>query len=447
MAYLDKSAQWSIKKEASYGVVPTFNVVPGEDIVQLINPTMDAATDLLDREILKNSLVKAQPVLGKETSSGSFGIEASSVIANKLNGNVLYESAMGKKIAPAASAVGTTTTTEYTPTTGTDADLFSVGQAVKLSGGVSEEYSVITVITAGTSITLSPAVTADQTLIETAKSAGTTDGDIYTPTLGTDTAIFSVGQAVKLSGGAAVEYAVIRSIVDDTTITYAPTSAVDQTLMEGLTSYVVAKPDVATISFAVEEYFENAANQITYTYAGVVVSDMTITYPIANIVKTDFSVAGAGFDVATAVGDRASVCQTFTPYVAKNMTFTYNDVDYAIEELTTNIASDVYDTEALTTDGITNKTVTGKSSVGGSFGLEYGGTALFTAFQAGTSGELFGTVANAGATSGIYMPNVIISQSSKSVDSGIYKDSADFVALSSPLCSDTIEDAVTIFFG
>lgn len=129
------------------------------------------------------------------------------------------------------------------------------------------------------------------------------------------------------------------------------------------------------------------------------------------------------------------------------MTFTYNDVDYAVEELTVNVTSDVYDTEALTTDGITNKTVTGKSAVGGSFGLEYGGTALFTAFQAGTSGELFGVVSNASTTSGIYMPNVIVSQSSKSVDSGIYKDSADFVALSSPLCSDTIEDAVTIFFG
>ena len=447
MAYLDKSAQWSIKKEASYGVVPTFNVVAGEDIVQLINPTMDAATDLIDREILKNSLVKAQPVLGKETSSGSFSIEASSVILNKLNGDVLYESAIGNKLAPSASAVGTTTTTEYTPTVGTDADLFSVGQAVKLSGGVGVEYSVITAITAGTSMTLSPAVTADQTLIEAAKSAGTTDGDVYTPTVGTDTAIFSVGQAVKLSGGATTEYAVIRSIVDDTTITYSPTSAADHTLMEGLTSYLIAKPDVATISLAIEEYFEDATNQITYTYAGVVVSDMTITYPIANIVKTDFTVAGAGFDVATAVGDRASVCQTFTPYIAKNMTFTYDGVSYAIEDLTVNVASDVYDTEALTTDGITNKTVTGKSAVGGSFGLEYGGTALFTAFQAGTSGELFGTVSNASTVSGVFMPNVIISQSSKSIDSGIYKDSTDFVALSSPLCSDTIEDAITIFFG
>jgi len=446
MAFIDKGAQWSVKKEASYGVVPTFNVVAGEDIVEVINPTMDAATELIEREILKNSLVKAQPLLGKETSSGSMGLEIVSVVANQLNGDVLYESGLGAKIAPTASAAGTTTTTEYTPTAGTDADLFTVGQAVKLSGGAGVEYSVITVITAGTSMTLSPAVTADQTLIEAATTAGTTDGTVFTPTAGGDADIFTVGQAVKLSGGAAEQYAVIRSIAAGTSITYAPASAVDQTTIEGLMSYTIAKPDTAAISLAIEEYFESSTDQITYTYSGVVVSDVTITYPVANIVKADFTLAGAGFDVASAVGDRSSVCHQLAPYVAKNMTFTYDGASYAIEDLSVNVASDVYDVEALTTDGLTNKVITGKSAVGGSFSLEYDDTTLFDAMQAGTSGELFGTVSNAGTTAGIYAPNVIISQSNKSVDSSIYKDSADFVALSSALCSDTIEDAITIFF-
>jgi len=387
MAFLDKSAQWSIKKEASYGVVPTFNVVPGEDIVQLINPTMDASTELIEREVLKNSLVKAQPVLGKETSSGSFSVEVASAVAGKVNGGVLYESGMGAVI------------------------------AVKASVNESATASTNTVNT-----------------IDVGVGTGAT---------------YTVGQALKVLVGASYEYVIVRSIATDT-LTIAPALVGTPTTVStvvGLLSYVIAKPDAAAISLAVEEYFENASNQITYTYAGVVVTDMTINYPVANIVKTDFSVAGAGFAVASAVGNRASVCQSFTPYVAKNMTFTYAGTAYAISELSINVASDVYDVEALTTAGITNKVVTGKSAVGGSFMLEYGGTALFNAFQAGTSGTLFGTVANAGTISGIFAPNVIISQSSKSIDSGIYKDSADYVALSSPLCSDTIEDCLTVFFG
>ena len=387
MSYIDKSQQWSFKKEASYGVVPTFNVVPGEDIIECINPTMDASTDLIEREVLKNSLVKDQPIPGKETSSGSVGIEIASVITGDLNGDLLYESGMGAKI--------------------------DVKASVDESGTAASNTST--------------------TINVTAASGGD----------------YTVGQALKVLVDATYEYVIVRSIATDE-LTIAPAMVGTPTLVttvEGLISYTVAKPDTAAISFAIEEYFENATNQITYTYAGCVVTDMTINYPVANIVKTDFSIAGAGFDIASAVGDRDSVCHSFDPYVAKNMTFNYDDVSYAVEDLSINIASDIYDVEALTTDGLTNKVITGKSAVGGSFGLEYGGTALFTAFKNGTSGELFGLVSNVTTTAGIYAPNVIISQSSKSVDSGIYKDSADFVCLSSSGCSDTTEDAITIFFG
>jgi len=375
MSYIDKSAQWAIKKEATYGDPTT--TFAAEDIVELINPTMDASIELVEREVLKNSLVKAQPIPGKETSSGSFGVEFSSTVTDELNGDVLYESGMGARIAPV------------------------VEEAVTCATGT------VTVA---------------------------------------DSGVFTVGQAVKLSGGIATEFAVIRTIPDGTTFTVEPVCADDQVLVKGLLSYTIAKPDTAAISLAIEEYFENAANQITYTYAGVVVSDMTMNFPVANIVKTDFSVAGAGFDVQNAVGDRASVCHAFDPYIAKNMTFTYDSVSYDVKDLSVKVTSDVYDVEALTTDGITNKVVTGKSEVGGSFGLEYEGVALFEKFQAGTSGALFGTVANGATTAVVFAPNVIISNSAKSIDSSLYMDSCDFTCLSSAVCSDTIEDALTIAF-
>jgi hypothetical protein len=373
--FIDKSAQWRVGEEiAGYGIAPAMT---SANVVEFINPTMDANTESIEREVLKNSLVKARPVLGKETSSGSMGLELSSVVAGVLNGSLLYKSAMGVEIAPVAAV------------------------------------------------------------------AGTTDGTVFSLA---DTNGFEVGQAVKLTGGTGTSYAVIRSIVDDTSITYAPASAVNHTSIAGLLSYRISTPSDDTTSLTIEEYFENGSNQVTYTYNGVVVSDMSLSFPIGNIVKADFSVAGAGFSVASGVGDRAKVCKDLTPYIAKNMTFTYGGTAYAIDDLSVNVASDIYDSEALTTDGLTNKTVTGKSNVGGSFSLEYNDTNLFAAYQAQTSGALFGTVTNAGTTMVLYAPNVILSQSGKSVDGGFYKDSADFTALSSSACADGVEDALTIAF-
>lgn len=399
MAYIDKSSQWFIKKETSYGDRAGFNnldsagveVAPvAADFVELINPTMDASTEMIDREVLKNSMVMAQPLLGKETCSGSVEVEASSatgIAAAKLvNGDLLYESALGKRIGDLAATAGTIASGVIAFTAPTDADAYTVGQAVIVSGG-----------------------------------AGVT------------------------------EYGVVRSIVAGVSMTISPAPADDHVLFGGMVSFVIANPATAQISLAIQEYFEGTSQSV-YTYGGVVVSDVSISYPVANIVKSNFSLAGAGFDVANdanatdTVAVRTAQCTDLNPYVAKNMSFTYNDVAYAIEDLEVKVSSDIYDTEALTTDGLTNKTATGKSEVGGSFGLEYTGTTLFDIFQAGTAGELFGTVSNATTTSLIYAPKVILTEASKSIDSGIYKESINYTCLSSGLACGT-EDAITIAFG
>ena len=399
MAYIDKSSQWFIKKETSYGDRAGFNnldsagveVAPvAADFVELINPTMDASTEMIDREVLKNSMVMAQPLLGKETCSGSVEVEASSatgIAAAKLvNGDLLYESALGKRIGDLAATAGTIASGVIAFTAPTDADAYTVGQAVIVSGG-----------------------------------AGVT------------------------------EYGVVRSIVAGVSMTISPAPADDHVLFGGMVSFVIANPSTAQISLAIQEYFEGTSQSV-YTYGGVVVSDVSISYPVANIVKSNFSLAGAGFDVANdsnatdTVAVRTAQCTDLAPYVAKNMSFTYNDVAYAIEDLEVKVSSDIYDTEALTTDGLTNKTATGKSEVGGTFGLEYTGTTLFDIFQAGTAGELFGTVTNATTTALVYAPKVILTEASKSVDSGIYKEAISYTCLSSGLACGT-EDAITIAFG
>lgn len=389
MSYIDKSSQWSITKESTYDdrSAPTLP----DDVVELINPSMDASTEMIDREVLKNSMVMSQPLLGKETSSGSAEVEVTTATgvdgAKVVNGDLLFESAMGHRIGDVIATAGTIASGVITFTNPSDCDNYEVGQAVLCTGG-----------------------------------------------------------------GAGDEYAVVRSITAGTTMTVSPAPADDHTSFGGLVSFTVSRPEAAQISLAVQEYLEGTS-RVEYTYGGVVATDVTVTFPVANIVKANFSLAGAGFTVEEdginggVVADRNPVCFGLSPYVAKNMTFKYDGADYAIEDLEAKVSSEIYDTEALTTDGITNKTATGKSEVGGTFGLEYTGTSLFSKFQAGSTGELFGTVSNAGSTAVIYAPKVVLVESSKSVDSGVYKESIGYTCLSSENCSATAEDAITIAFG
>ena len=397
MAYNQKSSQWYVAKETAYGDKAGLNnfdadgaeVAPTSiNFVEAINPTLDASTEMIDREVLKNSMVMAQQVLGKETSSGSMEVEfstATGVAGSKaVNGDLLYESAMGKRLPDVASVVGT--------------------------------------ISSGT-ITIA------------------------------DTSAYSVGGGVKVSGGAgAAEFGVIRTIADGTTMTIAPAPADDHTAFEGMVSFVIASPDAAQISLAIQEYFEGASQSV-YTYGGNVVSDVALSFPVANIVKANFSLGGAGFDVANdsnagqTVAKRNKQCVELDPYVAKNMTFKYGGVAYDIEGLDVKVTGTIYDTEAITTEGLTNKTNTGMSDVMASFNIEYVDTSLFDKFQAGTSGELFGTVSNANSTALIYGPKVVLSEASKSVDSGIYKEAVSAKFLSSGLTCDEFEDAITIAFS
>jgi len=386
MAYIDKSAQWSITKEDSYGdkKAPTLPA----DLVEVINPSLTQTTDMIDREVLTNSMVKAKPLRGKETSSGSLEIELSTVASGVLNGDLLYQSAFGHKIAPVAATSG--------------------------SASTSGSESVITFDIAS-------------------------DADNY-----------EVGQAIKATGGATAEYAVVRSISAGTSITVSPAISTSQTSFGGLLSYTIARPDADQISLAIQEYIEGSS-RVEYTTGGLVVTDMTITFPIANVAKASFNLAGAGFSVkedgvnGATVANRAPACLSFTPYVSKNMTFKYAGQNYDIENLEVKVASDIYDTEALTTDGLTNKTATGKSEVGGTFGLEYLGTTLFSKFKSGTTGELFGTISNANSTALVYAPKVVLTESTKTPDNGVYKETVKYACLSSN-CADTSEDAITVAF-
>ena len=385
MSYIDKSSQWSVTAESTYGVTPAIDVVA--DYVEMINPSIDASTEMVDREVLKNSLVKAQSLLGKETTSGSMEVEFSSAVGTEgskvVNGDLLYTAGIGKRIGDVVATAGT------------------------IASGV------ITFTSAG-------------------------DADSY-----------EVGQAVALTGGANPEFAVVRSIDAGVSMTVAPVPADDSTSFGGMVSFIINRPEEAQTTLTLQEYLEGT-NRIEYTYNGVVVSDVSVSYPVAGIVKANFSVAGAGFGIEAdgvdggVVADRDPVCADFAPYVGKNMTFSYDGTSYDIESLEVKVSSEVYDTEALTTAGLTNKTVTGKSEVGVTFAREFADTELFNIYQNGTAGELFGQVSNATSSAIVYAPKVVLVEASKSVDSGVYKEALSATCLSDGCLGN--ETAISIGF-
>jgi len=384
VAFLDKSALWAVKEEVSYGVTPAIDY--NTDLVELIQPSMDGEIEQIEREVIKNSLVKAQTLLGKETSSGSLPVEVSTtsdVGGALLNGDILFKSGMGVKVDPVANLI------------------------------------------------LAAPSTGSQTIITMDAGTGVN---------------YAVGQGLKLLVDAAAEYVTITGIVGDAISVSPDIVGTSVTDVQGLLSYTLATPATPTTSFSVQEYIEDSVTQIAYTYAGCVVTSMGLEFPIANIIKGTFAVAGAGFTSAT-TSDEVKQCRDFDPHLAKNMTFVYDAVSYDIADLSITVENEVYDVEAVTTAGISNKLVTGKSTVGGSITLDYTGLTLFNKYKAGTAGELFMTsTAGNGKKFGVYAPKVTLSSVSKSVDGAVYKDNAELQILSSDACVDGLEDALTIWF-
>lgn len=259
-------------------------------------------------------------------------------------------------------------------------------------------------------------------------------------------AAYGVGQALKLTVDESTEYRVISGISANTLTVNKDFVGTTVTAVEGLLSYRLAVPKTKTTSFTVQEYIENDTTQETYTYKGCVVSALNTEFPVADIIKTTFSVQGAGFTAETST-PKTKICTDYTPHVAKNMTFTYGTIAYDVEGLSVNVENDVQAVEAVTAEGITDMRVVNKPKVGGSFTLEYEGKALFDAYLAGTTGalEIISTASN-GKYFGVFAPKVSLVNAPKTVDNMIYKNNIEFECLSSDACIDGVEDALTLWF-
>lgn len=145
MAYLDKATIWGIKKEATYGASET--IVYPTDVVELIDPSMEGNIAEIERAVTKNSLVKAETLPGKETSSGTLAVEVTSTVTGELNGDVLYESAMGVRIAPTVLETLSPASAGVSSITVFDGAVYEIGQGLKIKAGTATEYVTVTGIT------------------------------------------------------------------------------------------------------------------------------------------------------------------------------------------------------------------------------------------------------------------------------------------------------------
>lgn len=348
--------------------------------------TADISTDIekIERTVMRNSMLKLESKLGQKTSSGSVAIEISGASAGIVNGHTFYKNGIGKE---AAQAVTTTiaTRTSATAFTVTSATGLSVGQVLKVEIASASEYTTIATLS-GTSVTVFPALS---------------------------------GTPVAL---------------DD---------------VQGLLTYTLPKPNDTVTSLAIRENLKpQSGSNVDYDYLGVMVSDVSLDFPVANIATASFSVAGASF-TSDATGTTPTLpCTLATPVIGKNAILSVMGTSYAAQDVSIKIASEVTDTNAITTDGLSNKTAVGKT-VTGSFKVQYSGVTNFDTFKDGTLGALKLLLRDGGKTSpiiaGVFAPSIKFTSVSRSDDGGILYDSIEFEVLS-PDCG-TTERALSVFFA
>jgi hypothetical protein len=383
MAFLVKGRSIAAVAEASYGASVVF-----ADTDYVDYTAADLSTDIenIDREVIRNSLVSLEPILGQETSSGSITVELSGEDAiSGVNGDLLFTNGIGKKLA-GVTGLTVTAAVDASNFTVSDASGLAQGQALKVSLTGGDEYTIIATVDTGTGdVTVSPALSG-------------------TPTV-TD-------------------------------------------VVAGLTTYILPRPNDTIASLAIREHLANqAGSTIDYDYSGVMVSDVALDFPVGGICTAVFSTGGAGFSTTSPGSTITLPCDTYTPAVGKNAVLSVMGTAYTAQDVSMSVSTEITDINSITTDGISNKLGISKE-VTGSFRTEYTGTDNFDAFKAGTTGETILLLRDGGATSpvivGAYMPQIKFTNVSRSDDGGVLYDTVEFMALS-PDC-DNNERAFSLFF-
>lgn len=382
MSYLSKGRSFAVAKEVSYAATaPTF--IDG-DYVDYTKGDMTSNIASINRAVVRNSMLKLEAVLGQETSSGSIDVEISAAVAGVVNGDKLYENAIGikKPQATATTVSAVTTTSSFTVTSATG---MNVGQVLKVTTGTTISFVAIDSIT-GSVITVVPALS-------------------------------------------------VLPVVAD------PVQAMTTYLLPR------PNDTVGSLAIR-ENAKSQANTAINFEYLGVMVTDLSLTYGVGAIATAAFSLGGAGTTTTTGASIPTLPCAIATPIIGKNAVFKVGATNYTAKDLSIKIGSTIADINALTTDGLSNKLITENSVTGSFkleftgtevTDLYKNGTkgilSLFLKDGGKTSGVIHGIIA----------PSVKLTKVTRSEDAGIMYDSVEFQILS-PDCG-TTEKAISVFFA
>jgi hypothetical protein len=382
MAFISKGRSLAVVKEASYAAAtPTF--VDGDYVDYT---TGDISTDIakIERNVMRNSMLKLESVLGQETSSGSIAVELSGAVTGALNGDKLYENGIGKKIAQA---------TATTATAGSTTSLVNVTSATGLAVGQTLKVEV---------------------------------------TLGN----FEFVQITAISTLAISVYPLLSG---------APAAT---RIVQGMLTYILPKPNDAVSSLAIRENLKpQSGSPIDYEYLGVMIGDTKFDYPVGGIATATFSVAGGGFTVNASGTTPTLPCSLLTPIIGKNAAVKVGATSYTAQDVSLTVATEITDIQAITTDGLTNKLAVGKT-VTGSFKVEYTSITNFSTFKAGTKAALTMFMKDGGVTSpvihGVIAPNIKFTNVTRSEDGMVIYDTIEYEVLS-PDCG-SVERGLSVFF-
>lgn len=382
MSYLSKGRSFAVAKEVSYAAAnPTF---VDADYVDYTKADMTNDIAKIERAVIRNSMLKLESVFGQETASGSIEVEISGAVAGLVNGDKLYENAIGIK-----KAQGTATTISAATTassfTVTSAVGMNVGQVLKVTLGTGIEFVAIDTIT-GSVITVVPALSATPVATDAVQAMTT----------------------------------YILPKPNDT-----------------VTSLAVR-----------ENTKSQAGTAINFDYLGVQSTDLSLTYGVGTIATAAFSLGGAGTTTETGASIPTLPCTIATPIVGKNATVKVGATSYTAKDLSVKIGSTIADITAITTDGLTNKLVTEKMITGSfkieftgttlADSYKAGTKAVLTMFLKDggkTSPVIHGVIA----------PVLKFTKVTRGEDAGIMYDTCEFEILA--VDCGAVEKAISVFFA
>jgi hypothetical protein len=331
--------------------------------------TVSPAVANITRNVIRQSFVNQESLMGEKTSSGNIAFELTPFEEDitGINGGLLIENAFGKAITGNTTGTPKATTIDGATSTTTNLTVlstasFAVGQVIK----VGSEYTTIKSITSATAMVVRPALSA------------------------------------------------------------APAAA---TAVTALQTFMISEPTDTQYTLSVREHIGNVDD---YVYSGVVANSISISLPTANIPVATVAVEGAGFAGGSNTAQDTLPALTEVPFVGRNADITVGGVTYCMRDVTIDVGSDVYSSRGLCSDGISNKTVTAKPTITVQGTLDYTGMDNFIAFQKGETGEFKLKLTNQeGKALYLYAPKAKRTNVAKGVDSMIITESVSLEFLDS----------------